>query len=187
MSAPDGVGIRRYREDDAAALLEATLESVSLLVPYETWCHAGYTLAEAAEHVGYWMSAWDEARAFYFVVEDAETREFLGSCGLSGVDREHRAASLGFWIRSSRTNRGVATTATRLVAAYGFETLDLNRIELVIAVQNEASRRVAVKAGAIAEGTLRERLVIDGRPTDCICYSILRSEFESSNVPGCHI
>ena len=102
--------------------------------------------------------------------------------GLSGVDREHRAANLGFWIRSSGTNRGVATIATRLVAAYGFAALDLNRIELVIAVQNAASRRVAVKAGALEEGTLRQRLVIDGRPTDCVSYSILRSEFESSGL-----
>jgi len=182
VSVLDGVRIRRYREDDAPALLEATLESVSVLVPYETWCHAGYTLAEATEHVGHWMSAWDKARAFYFVVEDSETGQFLGSCGLSGVDREHRAANLGFWIRSSGTNRGVATIATRLVAAYGFAALDLNRIELVIAVQNAASRRVAVKAGALEEGTLRQRLVIDGRPTDCVSYSILRSEFESSGL-----
>jgi ribosomal-protein-serine acetyltransferase len=175
----DGLRLRPYRADDAEPLLEAALESADQLAPYETWFHADYSLDEAVEHVGWWVTAWESARSFYFVVEDAESRQFLGSCGLSGVDREHRAANMGFWVRSSRAGRGVATSAARLVAAYGFETLDLNRIELVMPVHNAASRRVAVKLGATEEGTLRERLVVGGRPTDCVSYSILRSEAAS--------
>ncbi len=172
----DGVRLRRYRADDAGVLLEAALESTDQLTPYETWFHADYSLDEATEHVGWWVTAWESAKSFYFVVEDPESGEFLGSCGLSGVDREHRAANMGFWIRTGRTGLGIATSAARLVAAYGFRTLDLNRIELVIPVHNAASRRVAVKLGATEEGTLRERLIVGGRPTDCVSYSILRSD-----------
>ena len=83
---------------------------------------------------------------------DEATGRYLGSCGLCPVEREHATAGLGFWVRTSDTGRGVATAAARLVADAGFEHLGLNRIELLIAVDNAASRRVAEKLGAAYEG-----------------------------------
>ena len=150
------------------------MESVPEVSPYETWCHEGYTLDEAAEHAGGWDRAWEAGSAYYFAVGDEATGRYLGSCGLCPIEREHATAGLGFWVRTSATGRGVATTAARLVAAAGFDHLGLNRIELLIAVQNTASRRVAEKLGAACEGTLRKRLVLPAGPTDMAMYALVR-------------
>jgi RimJ/RimL family protein N-acetyltransferase len=63
-------------------------------------------------------------------------------------------ANVGYWVRTSRTGQGIATAAVRLVARFGFEDLGLRRLELLIAVHNVASRRVAEKVGATLEGVL---------------------------------
>jgi len=169
-----GLLLRRYRAGDAAAVHDAATESVAEVAPYETWCHQGYTLDEAAEYADGWDEAWGRGSAFYFAVCNEATGRYLGSCGLCPVEREHATAGLGFWVRSSDTRRGVATAAAGLVAEAGFEHLGLNRIELLIAVQNAASRRVAEKLGATYEGTLRKRLVLPAGPTDMAMYALVR-------------
>jgi ribosomal-protein-serine acetyltransferase len=106
------------------------------------------------------------------VLEEA-TERYLGSCGLCPVEREHRTAGLGFWVRTSATRRGAATSAARLVVAFGFAELGLHRIELMVAVDNAASHRVAEKIGAAYEGTLRRRLVLPAGPTDMAMYALI--------------
>jgi len=169
-----GLVLRRYRPGDASAVHEAALESVAEVAPYETWCHEGYTLDEAAEHAGGWDRAWEAGCAYYYAVTDEATGRYLGSCGLCPIAREHATAGLGFWMRTSDTGRGVATTAARLVAEAGFEHLRLNRIELLVAVDNAASRQVAEKLGAAYEGTLRKRLMLPAGPTDMAMYALVR-------------
>ena len=169
-----GLILRRYRSADAAAVHEAVMESVAEVAPYETWCHEGYTLEEAAEHAGGWDRAWEAGSAYYFAVCDEATGRHQGSCGLCPIEREHATAGLGFWVRTPATGRGVATAAARLVAEAGFEHLRLNRVELLIAVDNAASRRVAKKLGAAYEGTLRKRLVLPAGPTDMAMYALVQ-------------
>ena len=172
--AAGGLLLRRYSAADAAAVHEAAAESVAEVAPYETWCHQGYSLAEAAEYASWWEQAWERGSAYYFAVTDEATGRYLGSCGLCPVESEHATAGLGFWVRTSETGRGVATIAARLVAAAGFAHLGLNRIELLIAVDNAASRRVAEKLGAAYEGTLRKRLVLPAGPTDMAMHALVR-------------
>jgi RimJ/RimL family protein N-acetyltransferase len=63
-------------------------------------------------------------------------------------------ADIGYWVRTSQTGLGLATAAVRLVARFGFEDLGLRRLEMLIATDNLASRRVAEKVGATFEGVL---------------------------------
>ena len=76
-------------------------------------------------------------------------------------------------MRSSAVGRGVATRATRLVARLGFAQLGLQRIEIIAAVDNLASQRVAEKAGAVREGLARKRLLVRGEPQDAFVFSLL--------------
>jgi len=164
------VAVRAYRPEHIDQLFAAVAESVSELAPYETWCHPGFTHEEAAEYVNWWRDCWSHDKAYYFAVEDLMTGEFLGSCGLSDLLKEHRRAGLGFWIRSSRTGRGFATEAARLVGGLGFEDLGLQRIELETAMDNVASRRVVEKLGCIFEGVLHRRLQLPSGPADTAMY-----------------
>jgi RimJ/RimL family protein N-acetyltransferase len=174
------IQVRAYRSEDRRALHAAVWESIPEVSKYETWCHPGYRLEEGAEYVDYWVEARAKGQAFYYAVVDSTTGEFLGSCGLAGLSVEHKHAGLGYWVRTSRTGRGIATAAARLVARLGFEDLGLIRVELEIAVDNTASRRVAEKLGAISEGILRRRLILPAGPTDVVMYALLPHELRTA-------
>jgi RimJ/RimL family protein N-acetyltransferase len=80
---------------------------------------------------------------------------------------------LGFWIRASAAGKGLATAAARLISSFGFEELGLLRIEILVAVENAASERVAQKLGALREGVLRNRLFLHGRSHDAAVHSLI--------------
>ena len=54
--------------------------------------------------------------------------------------------------------------------------MDLLRAEIVVAVGNHASLRVAQKAGAKREGILRDRLIVRDKIYDAVMHSLTRQD-----------
>jgi len=163
--------IRTYRETDVPLLYEAVRESISEVSRWLPWCHENYSIEESRQFISSRDSQGDEW--YSFAVCDQASEKFLGEVGLNFINRVHQFANLGYWVRSSATQRGVATAATRLAAQFGFEHLGLHRIEIVAALDNLASQRVAEKAGATREGVLRQRLLINGEAHNAVMYSLI--------------
>jgi RimJ/RimL family protein N-acetyltransferase len=92
---------------------------------------------------------------------------------LNQFNHDHNFANLGYWVRSDSTGRGIATASALLAAHLGFEDLGLHRIEIVAAVENVASRKVAEKTKAKREGVSRNRLLLHNRPQDAVMYSLV--------------
>lgn len=136
------------------------------------WCHAGYAPSEAEAWAGTQSAAFREGTQYEFAIE-SETGRFLGGCGLNYLDRLNRRANLGYWVRASESGRGVATRAVRLLLDWAARETDLDRLEIVVALENRASLRVAEKAGAVREGVLRHRLWIHGVAHDAAVFSLL--------------
>jgi RimJ/RimL family protein N-acetyltransferase len=166
--------IRPYQPQDAEPLFEAARESTGDVFPWLEWCHAQYSLAEAVEWVASRAALFAEGTEYAFAIVGDDGR-YLGGCGLNQVNRLHRFANLGYWVRSSATGRGVAREAVRQVAAFAFQETDLERLEIVCAVGNTRSQRVAERAGAVREGILKSRLVLHGRSVDAVMFSLVRS------------
>jgi len=66
----------------------------------------------------------------------------------------------------------------RLVARYGFDVVDLARIEVIPYVDNPASQRVAERSGCTREGVLRSYFLAHGERHDCVMYSLLPGELQ---------
>ena len=159
--------------DDAEAVLAAVRESLAELRPWAPWCHPDYALADAEAWIAPQAAGRATGSAFEFVI----TRDgrLLGCCGINAINPIYRMANLGYWVRSSETRRGVATEAVGLLADWSFANTDLERLEIVVAVGNIASLRVATRAGAVREGVLRSRLLVHGQFQDAVMHSIVRS------------
>jgi len=172
----DGISIRRYQITDIPLLYEAVRESISEISPWLPWCHPDYSMEESSAWVLSRDEAWANEVECSFVITDAQSGAFWGTVGLNQFQRDHQFANLGYWVRTSRAGRGVATTATVLTARFGLRTLALQRIEILAAVGNRPSQRVAEKAGAKKEGVLRNRLSIRGLAHDAVMYSLIPSD-----------
>jgi RimJ/RimL family protein N-acetyltransferase len=165
--------LRAYEAADAAALWEAARESVAEVSAWLPWCHARYSMADAAAWIQARAPLAADGREHAFAIVDARGR-LLGGCGINQINRIHRFGNLGYWVRTSATGRGVATEAVRQLAELAWRDTDLVRLEIVCAVGNERSQRVAERAGAVREGVLRSRLLLHGRPVDAVMYGLCR-------------
>src|ERR671930_475884 len=72
--------------------------------------------------------------------------------------------------------KGIATRSLELLTRWGFDGLELIRIELIIDVENDGSARVAERAGYSFEGVLRSKHVKDGLRADLGVWSRLRTD-----------
>jgi [ribosomal protein S5]-alanine N-acetyltransferase len=73
-------------------------------------------------------------------------------------------------------NRGVMTEALRLAVSYLFASHKINRLQVTTAVENEASKRLALRCGFRLEGTLRGNVFHHGHNRDSLLYSLLRGD-----------
>ncbi len=137
------------------------------------WCHSEYSPEESKTWIESRAEAWEEGTEYDFAITDSGNGFFLGGCGLNRFDHANRTANIGYWVRTRRTKGGVASAAAQLLARFGLGELGLTRIEIVVAVGNKASQRVAEKAGARQEGILRNRLVIRDRVYDAVMFSLI--------------
>jgi RimJ/RimL family protein N-acetyltransferase len=168
--------IRPYSAEDTSAVYEAVRESINEISAWMPWCHADYAIEETSAFILSRAEAWSNDREYTFGIFDAGTGKFLGSTGLNFINRVHNCANLGYWVRSSWTGRGVASSATRLVARFGLESCGFQRIEILAAVGNLPSQRAAEKAGALREAVLRKRLLLGNEPQDAVLYSLVAED-----------
>jgi len=173
------VRLRPYTPQHAADIYAAIRESIPELCQFMPWCHADYALTESERWLAGRRDAWTNGAEYDFAIEDAETGQFFGGCGINKINRINRYCNLGYWVRTGAAGRGIATAAARLLIPFAFDTLGLQRIEIVAAIDNFGSQRVAQKVGAVREGVLRQTLFLHGNPRDAIMHSVLPSDLPS--------
>lgn len=170
--------LRPPRMDHDRVIYEAVLASFDELMPWMAWCDEDYSIDVTREWLQGLPGQWEQGINYQFGIFDARSDEFLGVCGLNHFNWQYCLANLGYWVRSDRTGEGIATDAARRVARFGLEALGLARIEIVVAVSNAASRRVAEKAGARFEGILRSRIRLARTNLDAAMYSLIFEDFQ---------
>jgi ribosomal-protein-serine acetyltransferase len=168
--------LRAPKRGDVTALHEAIAETLADLVPWLPWARSDHGPAETRRYLRAARGAWSRQSAFEFVIELRDTGRVAGVTSLHRVDWVRAAAGLGYWVRRSEWNRGIATEAASAALAHALGGLRLHRIEALVALENKTSQRVVEKLGFVREGVAREAEFVDGRYLDHIQYSFLRSD-----------
>jgi RimJ/RimL family protein N-acetyltransferase len=91
-----------------------------------------------------------------FAVVDGDCDETVVALAVAPrIEAGARTAELGYVVLPAARGRGVATEALCLLTAWAFSELEALRLELLISVDNHASKRVAERCGYVREGVLR--------------------------------
>ena len=171
------VTLRPFRVEDSTQLYEAVRESLTELKPWMSWAHDAYSQQSADDFIRITRARWEEKTLFAFAIMDAKSGEVLGGCSLSHLHPVYHLCNVGYWVRTSHHGEGIAGRAALLAARYGFEHAGIIRAEVVMAVGNEKSRRVAEKIGAHYEGVLLNRMVVGKVIADAHMYSLIPQDF----------
>jgi RimJ/RimL family protein N-acetyltransferase len=122
-----------------------------------------------------WLERYQQGRAdgtseaFAIVDEDGA---FLGVAVAPTIDAEACTMELGYVVAPSARGRGVASEALRQLTVWAFDH-GAKRVELMISVDNPASKRVAERCGYVFEGVLRSAYFKQGRRADTEIWSKL--------------
>lgn len=143
------------------------------------------------------LACWDPARSAEFYTEEWQAAdiasrlvahdagvdhlfglfagdEIVGRFNLAGIVRgPFQSSSLGYWVDSSYTGRGLASSAVQAIIDTAREDLGLHRIEASTLLDNIGSQRVLLKAGFQQIGMAPQYLKIAGTWQDHNLYQIL--------------
>ena len=95
----------------------------------------------------------------------------VGACGLHLNHRRKHIAEIGFFVDYDYWGMGIATSAVRELEWFGFNELELERIEILIDPDNAASERVAVKCEFQKEGLIKKAVKTNGKYCDVYLYA----------------
>ncbi len=107
--------------------------------------------------------------------------ELIGTLGYHGwiADRDRRA-QMGYDLLAEHRGRGIMTEAMRIILAYGFKTMTLNRVEVRIDPRNAASIRLVERLGFHRDAYLHESTWFHSKFVDDVVFSLLAREWRDT-------
>jgi RimJ/RimL family protein N-acetyltransferase len=117
----------------------------------------------------------------FFAIETKEGVH-IGNTNLFNASPENRSSELGIMIGEKEYwSRGFGTDALTTLARFGFDEMNLNRIQLTVYSFNERAQAAYRKAGFVEEGRLRQAMYRQGVYHDILVMGLLRDEFEAAH------
>jgi len=104
-------------------------------------------------------------------------KNIIGTIGFNTFTKNHRA-NIGYDLKPEYWNHGYMSEALNEVLDFGFNQLEINRIEAEVMQGNEGSERVLHKLNFRKEGILRQWMLWDEKYYDMSMFALLRVEYE---------
>jgi RimJ/RimL family protein N-acetyltransferase len=110
------------------------------------------------------------------VIERLEGRVAVGGCSLFQIETATRSAVLGIWLGKPYWDSGLGTDAVATLCRFGFDHMNLQRIELTVFETNPRAKRAYEKVGFVIEGTRRRSEFVGGRLVGSHLMALLTEE-----------
>ena len=137
------VVLRRYREDDLDAIIEAVTDSADHLRPWLPWAE-NYSRDSAEEFLADSIQGWEDGTAYNYAITTGGALAggigLMARIGPGGLE-------IGYWVHQAYTRRGLATAATAALVEQAFRLPGVQRVEIVHEELNVASGGVPRKLG----------------------------------------
>ena len=148
---------------------------------YMSW-NAHASIEETRRFIADVRVRMDAGSTVAWVLAERDSKNVCGLISLIAIVRTHRAlrydkAELAYWVGPPFQGRGYATEACRAAIAHAFEALDLNKVTVAHAAENEASRALIERLGFRKIGTEYRHFCKDGRWIDHVIYELLRLDW----------
>ncbi|HEY7802484.1 MAG TPA: GNAT family protein [Dehalococcoidia bacterium] len=109
----------------------------------------------------------------------------IGNIAFHETSAEDRRARLGITIgEKAYWSKGYGTDAMLTLFRFGFDEMNLHRIDLTVDAANERARACYRKCGMVEEARLRQERYARGEYSDTLVMGILRDEFHALHGRG---
>lgn len=128
-----------------------------------------------------YISSYQNNNYYRWAVIHKASNECIGQIAFFWVDSENHFAEIEYCIGQAFQRKGLATEATKAIVDFGFNKINLHKVQISVKEINPASRRVIEKCGFTYEGTLRDYFFSSGKYISRLYYSLLRSEWKNQH------
>jgi RimJ/RimL family protein N-acetyltransferase len=168
---------------DAPLVKDAVDSSIEHLLPWMPWArNEPQAVEEKVELLRRFRGAFDCDEDYVYGVFDRDESRQLGGTGLH-TRGGPASLEIGYFIRADAVRRGFATELTAVLTRVAVELCGVERVDLQVEPENEASLGIPRKLGFTLEGTLRLRLDAlepGGRRRDAMLFTMLAEELPAS-------
>jgi ribosomal-protein-alanine N-acetyltransferase len=134
------------------------------------------TMEAAKAQLTFFSDLEKNGTGIWWAVCSLDNTVFYGACGLNNLSKQHKKAEIGFWLLPDFWGQGIMKEAITLVCQYGFETLDLHRIEAFVETENNNSKRILAKQHFTLEGTMQDCEIKNGQFISLHIYAKLKQQ-----------
>lgn len=136
------------------------------------------SIEETKETIAPWIAQneLNRLQKYTLAIEDNLNNDFMGLFGLKLSNEKYKRGEVWYKVHSDFWNKGIATEVLAKMIDYGFEELNLHRIQAGCAVENVRSIKVLEKVGMTQEGRGRELLPLKSGWSDNFEYAILDTD-----------
>lgn len=170
--------LRCFRVTDAPELHEALVESLAELranLWFLPWVAEEQSLQSAELRCRKAQAGFLLRTDLPYLAFSKQSGRLIGSAGLHRTDWALPKTEVGYWIRSSEVGKGYASEAVVALTEWAFNSLQVQRVELVTDERNTGSRAVAARCGFRLEGTLHSTMQSpDGTLRNSCVYARVR-------------
>ena len=125
-----------------------------------------------------WNKLRDDSNTIVLIICSKNPDKPIGIAAFHRIDWVGRMAIFYIAIADTENrSKGFGSEATKLIMDYAFNTLNLNRVQLHVAVENEKAIKVYKKTGFEIEGTLRQAMFREGKYHDFHVMGLLKDDY----------
>jgi [ribosomal protein S5]-alanine N-acetyltransferase len=133
-----------------------------------------HSLADTKAQMDWYQDIFRQGSGIWWAITRETVGDLIGTCGLYNLQPQHRKAEIGYWLLPHYWGQGMMRLTLETVLAFGFEKLNLHRIEAYVETENAASAALLQKLGFQQEGTLRDAEIKHGRFISLDIYARLQ-------------
>jgi len=165
--------LRKMNAEDAKDMFEYS--SNREVTKYLSYDHT--SIEDAEKYIRNKEEKYAKGECMIWGIEYKENKKYIGACGFTHWDTENNSAEIAYSLNQDYWGKGIMSEIVNNLFEFGFEKMNLNRIEARCWSNNDKSVRIMEKNNMRFEGVLRDQIFVKGKYIDVKMYSILKWEY----------
>jgi [ribosomal protein S5]-alanine N-acetyltransferase len=134
------------------------------------------TLEATKEQMVWYKELESQGTGKWFAICSLDNKIFYGAAGLNSLQKEHKKAEIGYWLLPEYWGMGIMKEALPVVCEFGFNNLNLHRIEALIETDNLSSIKLITQLNFNHEGTMKDCEIKNGHFISLDIYAMLNTK-----------
>jgi ribosomal-protein-serine acetyltransferase len=172
--------LRPVTIDDAERLFAVVDANRMQLRQWLPWLDRNKSVEDTRAFIDGLLERRKAGRGSVWLIEEASV--LCGVVGFNWIEPVNRVCEIGYWLAAGQQRRGIMTRCVARLVRHAFEDLNINRITIPVAVENQRSRAIPEQLGFRAEGVLRQAEWLYDHFVDHVMYAMVRSEWTGAPV-----